>query len=81
MFSLRSGLVCTVLLLLTALAHAQRPEERPGRRDRPRPYFDQRPALGETAPDFVLRDLDGKAFRLKDAVGKRPLVIEFGSYT
>jgi hypothetical protein len=44
-------------------------------------YPQAKPAQGEPAPDFMLYDLDGKAFRLKDVVGKRPVVIEFGSYT
>jgi hypothetical protein len=48
--------------------------------DRPRGK-PARPALGETASVFVLLDLEGKAFRLKDRMGKRPIVIEFGSYT
>jgi hypothetical protein len=39
------------------------------------------PALGGAAPTFVLLDLEGKEFRLKDHAGKRPVVIEFGSYT
>lgn len=39
------------------------------------------PALGTKAPAFVLEDLDGKEYRLKDILGKRPIVIEFGSYT
>ena len=38
-------------------------------------------AAGEPAPDFVLRDVDGAEFHLRDWVGKRPVVIEFGSYT
>jgi hypothetical protein len=40
-----------------------------------------KPALGETAPDFVLKDLEGREFRLKDAVGSRPIVLEIGSYS
>jgi hypothetical protein len=36
---------------------------------------------GEAAPDFTLRDVDGAEFHLADLTGKRPVVIEFGSYT
>jgi hypothetical protein len=49
--------------------------------DRFRGYLQAKPSLGEAAPDFVLRDLDGKELRLKDFVGKQPIVIEFGSYS
>ena len=44
-------------------------------------YPDTKPALGAAAPDFTLTDLDGKEFQLKDHFGKRPVVIEFGSYS
>jgi hypothetical protein len=44
-------------------------------------YLHAKPALGEAAPDFVLRDLEGKELRIKDVVGKQPIVIEFGSYS
>ena len=40
-----------------------------------------KPAVGEPAPDFVLKDLDGKDYRLFDRRGRTPLVIEFGSAT
>jgi hypothetical protein len=39
------------------------------------------PRVGEVAPDFTLRDLDGKAVRLSDYRGRLPVVIEFGSIT
>ncbi len=44
-------------------------------------YPQARPALGEAAPNFLLKDLAGKEVRLIDFVGKLPVVIEFGSYT
>ena len=44
-------------------------------------YPDTKPALGAAAPDFTLTDRDGKEFQLKDHFGKRPVVIEFGSYS
>ena len=44
-------------------------------------YAEMKPALGTAAPDFTLTDLAGKEFHLKDHIGKRPVVIEFGSYS
>lgn len=38
------------------------------------------PALGVTAPDFELRDVEGRPHRL-DTMRGRPVVLEFGSYT
>lgn len=37
--------------------------------------------VGEMAPDFVLRDLDGDEVRLSDYRGQVPVLIEFGSLT
>jgi peroxiredoxin len=36
-------------------------------------------ALVEKAPDFVLRDLNGRKFRLSDFRGKQPVLIIFGA--
>ncbi len=44
-------------------------------------FADLKPAVGEPAPVFVLKDLDGKDCRLSDRLGRTPLVIEFGSAT
>ena len=49
--------------------------------DPPTGFAQEKPALGELAPDFVLKDIDGESFHLKDFVGKHPIVIEFGSTT
>jgi hypothetical protein len=38
---------------------------------------DRSPHVGDAAPDFTLKDLDGRPFRLRDVVGRRPLVLEF----
>ena len=43
-------------------------------------WSDTAPALGFTAPDFVLPSLDGRPWRLSERRG-RALVLEFGSYT
>jgi len=39
------------------------------------------PAPGEIAPDFALKDLDGKEVRLASLLAKGPVVVEFGSFT
>jgi thiol-disulfide isomerase/thioredoxin len=38
-------------------------------------------AAGSPAPDFVLKDLEGADFHLRDPANKKPLVLEFGSYS
>ena len=68
-------------LAMAAVALPQSPGGPTSRLDRFRGYLQAKPALGEAAPDFVLRNLDGKELRLKDFVGKQPIVIEFGSYS
>jgi hypothetical protein len=37
--------------------------------------------VGDRAPDVVLARLNGGSVRLSEFVGKRPLVLVFGSYT
>ena len=39
------------------------------------------PVVGEIAPDFALKDVDGREFCLSERAGKTPVVLEFGSYT
>jgi hypothetical protein len=39
------------------------------------------PRVGDEAPDFALRDVDGRPARLSDWRGVMPVVIEFGNYT
>jgi cytochrome oxidase Cu insertion factor (SCO1/SenC/PrrC family) len=73
----RLTLALGLALVVTASAWAQRP----GGATPFDQYPKNKPALGEAAPDFVLKDLDGKEFRLQDVLGKKPIVIEFGSYT
>jgi hypothetical protein len=74
-------LIGLVGLAIASVAVGQPPGGPTGRLDRFRGYLHAKPALGEVAPDFVLRDLDGKELCLKDLVGKQPIVIEFGSYS
>jgi cytochrome oxidase Cu insertion factor (SCO1/SenC/PrrC family) len=67
------------MLLLAGAALAQPPAEN-RRAERWRTYPTERPAQGQLAPDFSLKDLDGKELHLSELFGK-PIVIEFGSYT
>jgi peroxiredoxin len=50
---------------------------------RPAPVAQPRPAakaeFTEKAPDFVLKDLNGRKFRLSDFRGKQPVLIIFGA--
>ena len=39
------------------------------------------PTQGAAAPNFHLKTLDGEAVQLSQLTGKRPVVLEFGSYT
>ena len=39
------------------------------------------PTVGEVAPDFALRDLDGATVRLSDATARGPVVLVFGSFS
>jgi hypothetical protein len=39
------------------------------------------PRVGDAAPDFTLKDVDGREFRLRDFVGLRPVVLEFVNIT
>ena len=46
------------------------------------PGFDgTAPIVGDLAPEFTLRDIDGKEYRFAEHLGKRPIVIEFGSFS
>jgi cytochrome oxidase Cu insertion factor (SCO1/SenC/PrrC family) len=81
MTPLRIIAIAASLVLLAPSVRAQTPDDRRDDAERREQYLQSRPALGEAASAFVLRDLNGKEFRLKSLAGKRPLVIEFGSYT
>ncbi|MEE8524891.1 MAG: deiodinase-like protein, partial [Thermoanaerobaculia bacterium] len=39
------------------------------------------PVVGEPAPDFALRDLDGRTVELAELIGDRPIVLRFGSHS
>lgn len=45
----------------------------------PPPSAAAKPAFTEKAPDFVLKDLNGRKFRLSDYRGKQPVLIIFGA--
>lgn len=44
--------------------------------------FDKNPPLvGERAPDFALKTVDGKVVKLSEVVQHGPVVVEFGSFS
>lgn len=48
------------------------------------PYGDYgrlKPDVGEAAPDFALKDINGEEFRLRSRANRLPVVVEFGSTT
>ena len=62
--------------LLLACGHASAPA--------PDPWEDfahVAPEVGDRAPDFALRDVDGTTVRLSDATARGPVVLVFGSFT
>jgi hypothetical protein len=45
-------------------------------------YDARAPRVGDVAPDFELRDVDGQNLvRLSDLRGKKPVALIFGSFT
>jgi hypothetical protein len=44
-------------------------------------FDDEKPAVGDEAPAFVLYDLEGHKYQLDPGHLARPVVIEFGSWT
>lgn len=45
-------------------------------------HFDDRaPALGEPAPNFALKDIEGKTVELADFIGEKPVVLRLGSHS
>lgn len=68
------------LFVCTVLAGASSPTAATGRPER-KPD-DGPPKVGEAAPLFALKTVDGKGeFDLKSSFAKRPVVLIFGSYT
>lgn len=41
----------------------------------------QAPAVGEPAPSFTLRGLDGEPVELAELIGEKPIVLRFGSHS
>jgi hypothetical protein len=78
---MRASWTIPLCLLLASAVLAQPPDERRNLQERIAQYPRQKPAVGEAAPDFTLDDLEGKTVRLRELIGPRPIVIEFGSYT
>lgn len=69
MFASLSGLSCRQMIIRQMIRdHMNRP--------------DLAPALGSVAPNFTLKTLDGKReVELSSFLGKKPVVLVFGSYT
>jgi len=45
-------------------------------------HFDQQaPTVGELAPDFTLKNLQGQAVTLQSVIGNRPVVLQLGSHS
>lgn len=63
----------TALSITAVFASAQNP--------RMNQFLTAKPGLGDTAPGFTLKNLEGKEVALASFKGKVPVVIEFGSYT
>lgn len=78
-------LTLAALLLAGSPAIAQKGEGKGGRRDKIRNRMskdDNAPKVGDVAPTFKLKSLDGKSETdLASFKGKKPVVLFFGSYT
>jgi hypothetical protein len=72
---------CHSLIVVLVAAGAEPPNQRPMSRGPFAQFPQMKPVLGTHAPDFELTDLKGREMRLKNLIGKKPIVIEFGSYT
>ena len=82
----QSMLLGLLISLLAIPAIAQEPQRDPPQRRSRRPARqqadDKAPRVGQMAPDFRLKSLDGKSeTRLSQFRGKKPVVLFFGSYT
>jgi len=72
------GLLVLLIVLAATLATSAATAQRGGAfQDFP----ERQPKVGEMAPDFILKTVDGEPFTLSEAFAKQPVVIEFGSYT
>jgi Ca2+-binding EF-hand superfamily protein len=54
---------------------------RQGRMSRLEAFSTTKPAPGQPAPQFQLRDLQGRSVSLAELLKSKPLVLEFGSFT
>ncbi len=74
-----------MLLIIANTALAQKGEGKRGRRDQIKNRMskdDNAPKVGDAAPTFKLKSLDGKSETdLASFKGKKPVVLFFGSYT
>ncbi len=68
-------LLLTALLLPLAACFPKKPGPRLAH------FADTAPRVGQMAPEFELRDIHGDLVRLSDLVGKKPIVLQFGSHS
>lgn len=78
MWTTRLGLVQCLLLLAFVCAAGCFPQ-RAGPRLAHFPEL--APEVGESAPDFELRSLDGEKVRLSELIGDKPIVVQLGNYS
>ena len=84
MLWMAAAVLATGFLLEAGPASAQGKSRRPfpGRSKGQRGGFQDRLKVGDDAPDFSLKTLDGKStVKLSSFEGKKPVVLIFGSYT
>lgn len=80
-WTLPSMLVAAMTVSAMAQDEGDHSGRRRGMRDR-MSRDDGAPKVGEEAPDFTLKSMDGKSeTTLSDYNGKRPVMLFFGSYT
>ena len=81
-----SAVALTVVFAATAMAQSRPNGQRPGQRPGGQRPGGRRPAdklkVGDEAPDFTLKTMDGKGEETLSAyAGKKPVALVFGSYT
>lgn len=77
LFPLAIGFCLSAVFLVAVLSVSVQERLKPV----PVSFLDAKPAIGDPAPDFLLKDAAGKEYRLSDHFGRMPVVLEFGSAT
>jgi len=80
--SMVAGISALVILSLALPCLASRENQRRTVADQPPTKRDiSKVDVGDPAPDFSLKDLDGKEVKLSSFKGQKPVFLVFGSYT